>query len=157
MSQKILHCSSLPCWLSQLNWGSQQDRDIKTSILLVAFLNLLVLVCEIFFKLKFSKFIQDIRSFGKFLLIVTVLTGDPLYCSLMNCATKGRINIQYACQSSSFLGLGKEFISAWIHFAAHDKALSRYDNFWSWIWLPPYLINRLNTNSPFHWYMNSDG
>ena len=32
-----------------------------------------VTVCEIFFKLKFSNFIQDIRtveSFGKFLLIV---------------------------------------------------------------------------------------
>ena len=34
-------------------------------------------VCQIFFKLKFSKFIQDIRileSFGKFLLIVQCTT-----------------------------------------------------------------------------------
>ena len=30
---------SLPCWLSQLNWDSQQGRDRKTSILVLAFWN----------------------------------------------------------------------------------------------------------------------
>ena len=35
-----------------------------------------LIVCEIFFKLKFSKFIQDIRtleSFGKFLLFIVYM------------------------------------------------------------------------------------
>ena len=45
---------SVPSWLSQLNWDSQQGRDRKTSILLVAFWN---------FKLKRSSNTPEIVDF----------------------------------------------------------------------------------------------
>ena len=42
----------LPCWLSQLNWDSQQGRDRKTSILVLAFWN---------FKFKVLKYQWNFR------------------------------------------------------------------------------------------------
>ena len=51
-TSKIEVVLALPCWLSQLNWDSQQHRPKTTSILLVVFWN---------FKLKVLKYPRNCR------------------------------------------------------------------------------------------------
>ena len=58
---KIEVVLSLPCWLSQLNWDSQQSRGRKTSILVRAFWN---------FKLKVLKYPRNCRLYATLILKV---------------------------------------------------------------------------------------
>ena len=84
----VLPCPALPCWLSQLNWDSQQGRLRTTSIFVRALWN---------FKLKVLKYSRNCRFHNT--LIPNLV--KPLQCKYID--RSWRSDFMYSCAIDWFI------------------------------------------------------
>ena len=80
---KIEVVLSLPCWLSQFSWDSQQGRGKKTSILVRAFYN---------FKLKVPKYPRSCRLHAT---LIPNLAKPPMYLHIFLTLQGRRMQSKY--------------------------------------------------------------